>query len=87
MRRDDDGAMSDVTPEGFNVRTRVHEYGGGSVLVDGSRTFFANFSDQRLYRQDEDGEPRAITPEITSELWWEDIELVDGPGVLPLAPA
>ena len=63
MRRDDDGALSDVTPEGFNVRTRVHEYGGGSVLVDGSRTFFANFSDQRLYRQDADGEPRPITPE------------------------
>ena len=66
MRRDDDGAISDVTPEGFNVRTRVHEYGGGSVLVNGSRTFFANFSDQRLYRQDEDGEPRPITPEPPS---------------------
>jgi dipeptidyl aminopeptidase/acylaminoacyl peptidase len=63
MRRDAGGALSDVTPEGFNVRTRVHEYGGGSVLVEGSRTYFANFADQRLYRQDEDGEPRPITPE------------------------
>ncbi|MFL5737964.1 MAG: S9 family peptidase [Actinomycetota bacterium] len=63
MRRDADGTLSDVTPEGFNVRTRVHEYGGGAVLVDGAQTFFANFADQRLYRQDGDGEPRPITPQ------------------------
>ncbi|MFL5766947.1 MAG: S9 family peptidase [Actinomycetota bacterium] len=63
MRHDEDGTLSDVTPDGFNVRTKVHEYGGGSMLVDDSRVFFANFSDQRLYRQGDGGEPRPITPE------------------------
>ncbi|MGH2819319.1 MAG: S9 family peptidase, partial [Actinomycetota bacterium] len=51
-----------LTPRGYNARTRVHEYGGGSYIVDGSTVFFANFEDQRLYRQDDGSEPRAITP-------------------------
>jgi hypothetical protein len=41
-----DGSTRDVTPEpssGFNVRTRVHEYGGGEHLVAGSRVYFSNF--------------------------------------------
>jgi dipeptidyl aminopeptidase/acylaminoacyl peptidase len=53
----------DLTPEGFNVRTRVHEYGGGSWTVHGDSLFFANFDDQRLYRQDPGAPPRPITPE------------------------
>ena len=28
VRRTPDGRLSDVTPQGFNARTRVHEYGG-----------------------------------------------------------
>jgi dipeptidyl aminopeptidase/acylaminoacyl peptidase len=52
-----------LTPEGFNVRTRVHEYGGGSAFVHGSTVFFSNFADQRLYRQDEGAGPVPVTPE------------------------
>ena len=63
MRRDADG-VEQVTPEGFNVRTRVHEYGGGSwTLVGPELALFANFADQRLYRQRLGEEPVAITPE------------------------
>ncbi len=58
-----DGARRDLTPAPFYVRTRVHEYGGGAYLVDGSTIFFANFSDQRLYRQDLGTAPQSITPE------------------------
>jgi dipeptidyl aminopeptidase/acylaminoacyl peptidase len=54
---------ADVTPREYNVRTKVHEYGGGAFLVAGSVVFFSNFSDQRLYRQELGGEPVAITPE------------------------
>jgi dipeptidyl aminopeptidase/acylaminoacyl peptidase len=54
---------TDVTPAGFNVRTRVHEYGGGSFLVADRTVYFANFADQRLYRQDMGKEPQPITPE------------------------
>jgi dipeptidyl aminopeptidase/acylaminoacyl peptidase len=54
-----------VTPDDanvFNVRTRVHEYGGGAFLVSGGTVFFSNFMDQRLYRQDPGQAPRPITP-------------------------
>jgi dipeptidyl aminopeptidase/acylaminoacyl peptidase len=61
--RDAGGRVSDVTPRAFNVRTKVHEYGGGSFVVDGDRVFFSNFSDQRLYLQEPGGEARAITEE------------------------
>ncbi|MGC1196542.1 MAG: S9 family peptidase [Geitlerinemataceae cyanobacterium] len=63
VRRTPDGQIEDVTPAGFNVRTRVHEYGGGSFLVDGDTVYFVNFADQRLYRQTVDAEPEAIVPE------------------------
>ncbi|HYN18895.1 MAG TPA: S9 family peptidase, partial [Actinomycetes bacterium] len=31
----------DVTGEGFNARTRVHEYGGGSYALAGDALFFS----------------------------------------------
>ena len=63
VRRTPDGTVADVTPEGFNARTRVHEYGGGSYLVDGGTVYFSNFKDQRLYRQPAGEKPQPITPE------------------------
>ncbi len=56
-------APADVTPEGFNARTKVHEYGGGSYFVHQGTVFFSNFDDQRLYRQDVGALPIPITPE------------------------
>jgi hypothetical protein len=35
----------DLTPEGFNARTRVHEYGGGAYTVHGDTVFFGNYAD------------------------------------------
>jgi len=61
-RRDKNGAIADITPPGFNARTRVHEYGGGHFAVSGGTVWFVNFKDQRLYRQDGGGKPRPITP-------------------------
>jgi dipeptidyl aminopeptidase/acylaminoacyl peptidase len=59
-----DGTISDVTPPPFNVRTRVHEYGGGSYVVAGGVVVFSNFADGRLYRVDPGAEaPVAMTPE------------------------
>ena len=63
-RRDASGAISDVTPPGFNARTRVHEYGGGQFAVSGGTVWFINFKDQRLYRQDRGANPRPITPAV-----------------------
>ena len=58
------GDAVDATPAGFNVRSRVHEYGGGALFRHGATLFFSNFEDGRLYRQDGVGaRPQPITPE------------------------
>lgn len=61
VRRASDGQVSDVTPAPFNVRTRVHEYGGGAFCVVDGTIYFANFADQRLYKQKLGSEPQALT--------------------------
>jgi dipeptidyl aminopeptidase/acylaminoacyl peptidase len=63
VQRDNNGVIRDITPPPFNVRTRVHEYGGLSFAV-GSQgdIFFSNFSDQRLYRQRPGSDPISLTP-------------------------
>ena len=63
VRRSADGAIADITPRGFNARTRVHEYGGGDYAVSGGAVWFTNFDDQRVYRQDPGEAPRPISPE------------------------
>lgn len=63
VRRSADGAVTDITPRGFNARSRVHEYGGGDYVVSHSKAVSSNFTDQRLYIQRNDGEPEALTPE------------------------
>lgn len=64
VTRGPDGVPRVVTPEGFDVRSRVHEYGGASyaVLPDGS-VVFSRYDDQRLYRQHPGEAPRPLTPE------------------------
>jgi len=63
VRRDPDGMVADVTPQGYNARTRVHEYGGGAWWADAGVVWFANWVDQRLYRRDPDtGRSAALTP-------------------------
>jgi dipeptidyl aminopeptidase/acylaminoacyl peptidase len=53
----------DVTPPPFNVRTRVHEYGGGAASVHQGAVWFSHFADQRLYRLEPGGVPQPLTPE------------------------
>lgn len=57
------GSTTVLTPEPFNARTRVHEYGGHAYNLENGRLYFSNFSDQRLFRQDPSGPPYPITPE------------------------
>ena len=63
VRRTADGVCTDVTPEPFNARTRVHEYGGGDYTVVDSTIYFSNFVDQKIYRQVLDEQPVALTPD------------------------
>lgn len=52
-----------VTPRGFQVRSRVHEYGGKCFCVAGSVLYFNNFIDGQIYRQHlhQDEMPHAIS--------------------------
>ena len=63
VRSDPWSTPVDVTAEGFNVRTLVHEYGGGAYTIHGGAAYFSNFDDQRLYRQELGSTAVAITPE------------------------
>jgi hypothetical protein len=69
VRRSADGTISDVTAAPYNVRSRVHEYGGGGYDVADGVLVFCNYGDRRVYRADlaadADGpvEARPITPE------------------------
>ena len=60
------GRCVDVTPAPFNVRSRVHEYGGAAYTVRDRVVVFANLEDRRLYLLDgrsAHGEPTPLTPE------------------------
>jgi len=59
VKREADGSERDINPAPFNIRTRVHEYGGGAWLLHDGAVYFSNFSDQQLYRQDFD-EPTPV---------------------------
>ena len=51
VQRDSKGEEKDINPAPFNIRTRVHEYGGGSWLLHENSVYFSNFSDQQIYQQ------------------------------------
>jgi hypothetical protein len=61
MRRSADGILVELTPAPFNVRTRVHEYGGGAYWVSAGVVYFCNFADQRLYRLLPGSDPQPLT--------------------------
>ena len=68
VQASDDGTQKDVIPQGFNARTRVHEYGGGSYAVFEISVYFVNFSDQRLYSiKVGESSPTPLTPEKNSD--------------------
>ena len=51
MRYDSEGNYREMTSATLNVRSLVHEYGGGEYLVDDGRIYFSNFSDRCIYRK------------------------------------
>jgi len=57
-----EAGVIDVVPEGFNVGSRVHEYGGGAYTLAGSVLFFSCLDDDRLYRTDPGRAPEPLTP-------------------------
>ena len=65
VSRRPDGATETLTPAGYDVRSRVHEYGGGAFCLIGGRELshaFVNFNDQRVYLVTAADPPTPLTP-------------------------
>ncbi|HJP75779.1 MAG TPA: prolyl oligopeptidase family serine peptidase [Pseudonocardiaceae bacterium] len=66
LRKTPDGQVHDVLPGDWNVRNRVHEYGGRPWTIlntpDGPRVAFTHWTDQRVYLLDPNqGNPTPLT--------------------------
>lgn len=59
-----DGSLADVSPAGANVRSRVHEYGGGAYAVDRGVLVYVEFGDGRLFRALSGTDPVPLTPPV-----------------------
>ncbi|MDC8758014.1 prolyl oligopeptidase family serine peptidase [Janthinobacterium fluminis] len=55
-------SVAELTPAPLNVRSRVHEYGGGAYAVAGDTVYFSHFADNRVYvkRGDAAAEPLSL---------------------------
>ncbi len=57
-------SATDFVSAPFNVRTKVHEYGGGAWAISEGVLYFSHFVDQRLYVQKPGSSgPQPLTPE------------------------
>jgi dipeptidyl aminopeptidase/acylaminoacyl peptidase len=54
--------VRDISPVGLNVRTRVHEYGGGAYLAAGDLVVVSDFATGRLLRVGPDRSATPLTP-------------------------
>ncbi len=59
--RSDDHRIKDLTPAPLNVRSRVHEYGGGAFTIGRKAGFFVNDADQQIWRIRAGEAPHALT--------------------------
>lgn len=63
MRRSAGGDLDDGISDAYDVRTRVHEYGGGACAIDGGSVYFSNYADGRVRRSSpDDDRPATLTP-------------------------
>ncbi|MGI4838705.1 MAG: S9 family peptidase [Janthinobacterium lividum] len=71
-----DGQARCLTPDGFSVRSRVYEYGGGSFCLVDHGLVFVNERDQQLYLQALDGSaPHPLTHDVRR---YGDLSFADG---------
>ena len=61
VRTDASGRLEDLTPPPFNVRSGVHEYGGGAYAVFGDRLWFSNYADARVHARAGAASPTPLT--------------------------
>jgi dipeptidyl aminopeptidase/acylaminoacyl peptidase len=58
------GQPEDVSPPGMNIRSRVHEYGGGAYLAVGDLVVVSDFATGRLHRVGTDRTSEPLTPDV-----------------------
>jgi dipeptidyl aminopeptidase/acylaminoacyl peptidase len=51
----------ELLPEKYSVKSRVHEYGGGALLVTKNKIYFVNYDDQQIYCLEQNGSVKKIT--------------------------
>lgn len=65
------GQREDITPKPYNVRTRVHEYGGADFWLDDQNLLFVDDEHQQLCRQDLNSlEVKLLTAEPPQKRSW-----------------
>lgn len=84
LRTTPDGAIHDVLPGEWNVRNRVHEYGGCPWTIlnttEGTRVAFTHWTDQRVYLADPSHpDPTPITDAPARAQGWRYADLTPGP--------
>jgi dipeptidyl aminopeptidase/acylaminoacyl peptidase len=70
--RDRSGASAEMGPQGFNLRTRVHEYGGRAYAVEAEVVVGCEMQSQRLHRLAA-GSAAPLTPESGGRLRYADL--------------
>ena len=70
MLHQKDGQPREVTPPDANVRSRVHEYGGGAWFVADGSLYYVEFQDQRIRRISAEGQIDLLTPESPENQSW-----------------
>jgi hypothetical protein len=65
VRLEDDGSTTCLTPDGYNIRSRVHEYGGKAHALHNGYIYFSNDADGGIYRQPLD--PQAMPQPLLAD--------------------
>lgn len=71
------GEREQVIPTGFNIRSAVHEYGGGSWALDQNSEviYFVNAADQRVWQIIPGRAPHALTPDTSGRIRYGDLHM------------
>ena len=80
IQREPDGSEHCLTPEHFNIRTRVHEYGGKCFVLAHGSVYFSNDSDRRLYVQvlQQGARPVPLTFDSNKSVSYADLQVSPG---------
>ena len=73
-----------VTPAGFQIRSRVHEYGGQCFCIAGAFVYFNNFADGLIYRQylHDDESPVVVSTSHKGSIAYADLHYCEALNVL-----